>query len=90
MLTESQIQTETEKQYAWLYLEPKQKECIRLNTQFCDPYRKQRSFTFVLFGLSTELPELMYMSFLLTNDHIKRDGCKFKEAEFNFENLVFN
>lgn len=90
MLTESQIQTETEKQYAWLYLEPKQKEFIQLETQYCDPRIKQRSFTFTLFGLSTELPELMYMSFMLTNDHIERDNCEWREAEFNFENLSYN
>lgn len=68
--------------------EIKQKEFISLYTQRCEPYRKQRTFGFM--GFKGKLPEVFYMSFTLTNDHIERDDCKWKVAVFNFENLGLN
>jgi len=37
-----------------------------------------------------EFIKLKLMSFSLTNNHIERDNCKWKDARFNFETLNFN
>lgn len=68
--------------------EIKQKEWITLSTNRCDVYKKCNTFSFM--GYSKRLPEQLVMEFTLTNDHIERDNCKWKEARFNFETLNFN
>lgn len=88
LFTTAQIHMESLKQWNWLHNNPKQKEFIELETQFCDPLIRGRHFHFM--GFSAPMPQLFHMSFHLTNDHLERDvDHKMKEAEFDF-NLPLN
>jgi hypothetical protein len=88
MLTESQIYTEISKQHDWINNEPMQKQWVILSTNRCEVYEVDNTFRFM--GNGWVLPEQFTMEFLLTNDHIERDDCKWKEARFNFESLKLN
>jgi len=37
-----------------------------------------------------EFIKTKFIRFSMTNDHIERDNCKWKEARFNFDNLNYN
>lgn len=83
MMTLSQIYTEIEKQKYWMKNSPKQKEYIELYTWRCEPSVKQK----INVDCSMwPVPELLYMEFTLTNDHIEREESEYKpfEIDLNF------
>lgn len=80
MMTLSQIYTEIEKQKAWMENSPKQKEYLEFYTLRCETKAKQKM---KLLCSMWPVPELLYMDFTLTNDHIEREESEYKPFEIN-------